>query len=145
MKKRYIVLAVGTVLILCYFMFGSVYFANYEFNRADEIDELHDEKESILQEMDSTLYLLKQSHQQTQQTIEELSSEEYIQQKTIIQHNILERDSIIINKTQQTVIVPVYVYDTVTVPVVIHDTVYKIVELDSLIVTKKRKSSMFKR
>lgn len=143
MKKRYIVLAVGTVLILCYFMFGSVYFANYELDRATEIDELHVEKESILQEMDSTLYLLKQSHQQTQHTIEELSSEEYIQQKTIIQHNILERDSIVINS--QTVIVPIYVYDTVTVPVVIHDTVYKIVELDSLIDTKKRKSGIFKR
>lgn len=144
MKKRYTVLTVGTVLILCYFLFGSVYFANYT-DLEPEIDKLHIEKESILQEMDSALYLLKQSHQQTQHTIEELSSEEYIQQKTIIQHNMLERDSIIINETSQTVIVPVYVYDTVTIPVVIHDTVYKIVEIDSLPDTKKRKSGIFKR
>ena len=143
MKKRYLVFVIGLILVLCYFMFGSVYFTNYNLDHTIEIDELHNEKESILQEMDSTLYLLKQSHLQSQHTIEELSSEEYIQQKTIIQHNILERDSIVINS--QTVTVPVYVYDTVTVPVVIHDTVYKIVELDSLIDTKKRKSGIFKR
>ena len=143
MKKRYLVFVIGLILVLCYFMFGSVYFTNYNLDHTIEIDELHNEKESILQEMDSTLYLLKQSHLQSQHTIEELSSEEYIQQKTIIQHNILEKDSIIINETQQTVVVPVYVYDTV--PVVIHDTVYKIVEIDSIVEQKKRKSGIFRK
>ena len=143
MKKRYLVLSIGLILILCYFVFGNIYFSNYLINIDPEIEMLHEEKESILHEIDSTLYIIKQSHLESQNTIEHLSSQEYIQENTVIKNNILEKDSVVVKTIKQDTIIPVYIYDTLKV--VIHDTVYNIIEVDSLVQEKKRKTGIFKR
>lgn len=143
MKKRYLILSIGLILILCYFVFGNIYFSNYLINIDPEIEMLHEEKESILHEIDSTLYIIKQSHLESQNTIEHLSSQEYIQENTVIKNNILEKDSVVVKTIKQDTIIPVYIYDTLKV--VIHDTVYNIIEVDSLVQEKKRKTGIFKR
>lgn len=143
MKKRYLILSIGLILILCYFVFGNIYFSNYLINIDPEIEMLHEEKESILHEIDSTLYHIKQSHLESQNTIEHLSSQEYIQENTVIKNNILEKDSVIVKTIKQDTIIPVYIYDTLKV--VIHDTVYNIIEVDSLVQEKKRKTGIFRK
>ena len=143
MKKRYLILSIGLILILCYFVFGNIYFSNYLINIDPEIEMLHEEKESILHEIDSTLYIIKQSHLESQNTIEHLSSQEYIQENTVIKNNILEKDSVIVKTIKQDTIIPVYIYDTLKV--VIYDTIYNIIEVDSLVQEKKRKTGIFRK
>lgn len=137
MKKRYLVFVTGLFLISCYFIFGSAYFTNYDLTHETELSDLQDQRKLVIDEIDSTLCELKESYNQTQQQIIELSSEEYIEEHTLIKYNTLTRDSVVTVKKYVEQVVPVYIHDTIIV--VVTDTVYKTIEIEVPQETKKKR------
>lgn len=135
MKKRYLVFAIGLLLIVCYFVFGSAYFTNYDLTHETELSDLQDQRKIVIDEIDSTLCELKESYSQTQQQLIELSSEEYIEEHTLVKYNTLTRDSVIVVEKYKEKVIPVYIYDTI----VMTDTIHKFVEVEIPIETKKKR------
>jgi len=136
MKKRYLVF-VTLLLIVCYFVFGSAYFTNYDLTHETELSDLQNQRKIVIDEIDSTLCELKESYNQTQQQIIELSSEEYIEEHTLIKYNTLTRDSVVTVKKYVEQVVPVYIHDTIIV--VVTDTVYKTIEIEVPQETQKKR------
>lgn len=135
MKKRYLVFVIGLLFIVCYFVFGSAYFTNYDLTHETELSDLQDQRKIVIDEIDSTLCELKESYSQTQQQLIELSSEEYIEEHTLVKYNTLTRDSVIVVEKYKEKVIPVYIYDTI----VMTDTIHKFVEVEIPIETKKKR------
>lgn len=137
MKKRYLLFVTGLLLIVCYFVFGSAYFTDYNLKHDTDLSDLQKQRKIVIDEIDSTLCELKESYNETQQQIIELSSEEYIDEHTIVRYNTLTRDSVVTVKKYVEQVVPIYIHDTIIV--VVTDTVYKTIEIEVPQETQKKR------